>query len=134
MGDKNDMYNTQYNDGHLTELIRVNNVINNLLEDIGGDYTNFDKHALSTPSCSDKTEEATESEEKPECNDDRVVKYNKDEKLPIYNREEYYDKNSQAYKDLCLVISQTDAEKEKAIDALMGNYGDIVNAIMDLTL
>ena len=50
-----------------------------------------------------------------------------------YTREEYLNHNTQAHKDLQLVMNQTGFDQESAIKALLNNSGDIVNAIMDLT-
>lgn len=60
-----------------------------------------------------------------------------DDKVPraedaLYTREEYLTPNTTARKDLELVMIQTGSDEEHAINALLKNRGDIVNAIMDL--
>ena len=51
----------------------------------------------------------------------------------LYTREKYLTPDTQAYQDLKLVMEQTGAEHEAAINALLRNDGDIVDAIISLS-
>ena len=64
----------------------------------------------------------------------RVVPRDQRDGIRQEAKAKYLDRGGKLYLDVILVVRQTDCTEDAAAEALVASEGDIVNAIMELTL